>query len=260
MPQSAPPDLVGRTASPPSGLHDVQRSPGNQAPDGASFEDYPLTRNEYIGALVHFYRGERSRADAWRARLDPTTNWAVVTTGGMLSFAFSNANHSHVTLLLANLLVIMFLCFEARRFRYFDVWRARVRMIEENFFIPIIRRNLVSPRMDWREAVAQDLDKPKFKVTFLEAVGLRLAANYVWILLVILVAWVAKLSLHPTAAWAASAIYGRMGIGPLEPAQVLGGVAIFYAAAVALAVWASRLRGGGDEVHGVERAIDRWKI
>ncbi|CAN5330834.1 hypothetical protein BH18GEM1_BH18GEM1_19450 [soil metagenome] len=41
-----------------------------------SFEDYPLTRIEYITAMVHFYRGELARADAWRARLDPTTNWA----------------------------------------------------------------------------------------------------------------------------------------------------------------------------------------
>jgi len=35
-----------------------------------AFEDYPLTRSEYISAMVHFYRGERSRADAWRSRLE----------------------------------------------------------------------------------------------------------------------------------------------------------------------------------------------
>ncbi len=41
------------------------------------FEAYPLTRSEYIAALVHFYRGERSRADAWRAR-DGNTLWIDV--------------------------------------------------------------------------------------------------------------------------------------------------------------------------------------
>ena len=107
--------------------------------------------------MSHFYRGEIGRADSWRARLDTTTNWAVVTAGGMLSIAFAGPDHSHVTLLLAILLVTVFLCFEARRFRYFDVWRSRVRMLEENFFIPIIRRNLVSPRENWREFVAEDL-------------------------------------------------------------------------------------------------------
>src|SRR5262249_13702046 len=150
-------------------------------PPPHAFEDYPLTRIEYITALTHFYRGERSRADAWRSRLDPTTNWAVVTTGGMLSFAFSSPEHSHVMLLLANLLVTVFLGFEARRFRYFDVWRARVRMLEENFFIPIIRRNLISPRAGWAEWVAQDLDQPTFKITFLHAIALRLRYNYIWI-------------------------------------------------------------------------------
>ena len=76
-----------------------------QPPSPTAFEDYPLTRSEYIAALVHFYRGELSRADHWRARLDPTTNWAIVTTGAMLSIAFSSQEHSHVTLLLALILV-----------------------------------------------------------------------------------------------------------------------------------------------------------
>jgi uncharacterized membrane protein len=91
---------------------------------------------------------ERAAAVAGRG-----VNWAVVTTGGMLSFAFSSPEHSHVMLLLANLLVTVFLGFEARRFRYFDVWRSRVRMLEENFFMPIIRRNPISPRSDWAERV-----------------------------------------------------------------------------------------------------------
>lgn len=225
-----------------------------------AFEDYPLTRTEYINAIVHFYRGERSRADAWRARLDPTTNWAVVTTGGMLSFAFSGPEHSHVALLLANILVAVFLGFEARRFRYFDVWRSRVRMLEENFFIPIIRRNLVSPRSDWRESVALDLDQPKFKITFLEAVGLRLRFNYVWIFLAILVSWIAKVALHePVPGVRGAGFVGRMAAGPVPGAVVLLFVATFYGAAAGLAIWAGGRRGGSDEVRGLEKAIDHWK-
>jgi uncharacterized membrane protein len=222
-----------------------------------SFEEYPLTRSEYINAMVHFYRGELARADAWRARLDPTTNWAVVTTGGMLSFAFSDPVHSHVTLLLANLLIVIFLCFEARRYRYFDVWRSRVRMLEENFFIPIIRRNLVSPREDWREFVAEDLDRPTFKRTFLQAVGIRLRYNYVWIFLVILMAWLAKLSLHPVGV--EGGFLARMGVGPIGGILMLSLVAAFYATVIGLAVWAGGQRGRSDEIHGLEREIDHWK-
>ena len=231
-------------------------TPTTQSPD---FEAYPLTRNEYITTMVHFYRGEMSRANIWRNRLDMTTNWAVVTAAALLSFAFSQPDHSHVTLLLANIMVTVFLGFEARRFRYFDVWRSRVRMIEENFLVPMIRRNLISPRSHWRDFVAEDLDKPTFKITYLEAVAMRLRRNFIWLYAVILVAWLAKLNLHPTAAESFGDVVQRSAIGALPGSVVLVAVASLYAAAVVLSVTLGRQRGGSDEVHGVESAIDHWK-
>ena len=235
--------------------------PEQEAGVRSDFEDYPLTRGEYIAAMVHFYRGERSRADSWRARLDPTTNWAVVTTGGMLSFAFSHPDSSHVSLLLANLLVAVFLGIEARRFRYFDVWRERVRMLEENFYIPIIRRNLVSPRQSWRERVANDLDRPTFKLTFLQAVAIRLRFNYIWIFLVILLTWLAKIHLHPTVANNPSEAFERLRVGPVTGWAILVLVAVFYAVSIALAVWGGQQRHhvSVHEVHGLERQLDHWK-
>ena len=230
-------------------------------PDSKSpaFEDYPLTRMEYITALVHFYRAEMSRSISWRARLDTTTNWAVLTMGGMLSIAFSDAGHSHVTLLLANLLVVIFMSFEARRFRYFDVWRSRLRMLEENFFIPMFRRNLISPRHEWREFIAGDLDEPKFKITVLYALGVRLRKNYLWMFLVLLVAWLVKLTLHPVAANDVWEVLGRMRIGPLPWPVVALGVTAFYGTLVGILYRSTRQREDGDEVHGIEAAMDHWK-
>lgn len=229
------------------------------APSGAGdFEAYPLTRSEYISAIVHLYRGERGRADAWRARLDPTTNWAVVTVGGMLSFAFSSVEHSHVALILAAFLVIVFLGIEARRFRYFDVWRARVRMLEENFFVPIIRRNLVSPRSDWRESVARDLDHPRFKITFLQAVGIRLRYNYIWIFLVLLMAWLTKLNVHPRRAADFGEVIDRMRMGPVDGWVVGVLVLLAYLALAAVAAGVG-LGRGQDEVSGLETEMDHWK-
>ncbi len=231
----------------------------HEAPPPTAFEDYPLTRGEYINAVVHFYRGERSRTDAWRARLDPTTNWAVATTGGILSIAFGGDDHSHVTLLLAIPLVLIFLGFEARRFRYFDVWRARVRMIEENFFIPIFRRNLVSPQTEWREWVARDLDHPTFKLTVLEAVAIRLRFNYMWILIAVLMAWIVKLVVHPREALSLAEVYSRMAIGPIPPIVVCAVVGSFYAVAIWLSVWVGRRQRGTDEISGLEQEIEHWK-
>lgn len=233
-----------------------ESGPDNKSP---AFEDYPLTRMEYITALVHFYRAEMSRSISWRARLDTTTNWAVLTMGGMLSFAFSDANHSHVTLLLANLLVVIFMAFEARRFRYFDVWRSRLRMLEENFFIPIFRRNLISPRHEWREFIAGDLDEPKFKITVLYALGVRLRKNYSWMFLVILVAWLLKLTLHPVAATQVGEFLKRMAVGPLAWPVVAGLALAFYATLIGILYESGRQRGSGDEVQGIEAAMDHWK-
>ena len=85
-----------------------------------------------IGALAHLYRGEVYRSTIWRTRLDNTTNWAVVTLGIALSVTFSSQQASPLPLLLAGVLCIIFLIFEARRYRYFNVWRARARWMEKN--------------------------------------------------------------------------------------------------------------------------------
>ena len=91
-----------------------------------------------IGALAHLYRGEVYRSTVWRTRLDSSTNWAVVTTGIALSATYSNAEASPLPMVLVGLLVTVFLLFEARRYRYFNVWRARARLLETDFYAPML--------------------------------------------------------------------------------------------------------------------------
>src|SRR6478752_530039 len=86
-----------------------------------------------IGAIAHLYRGEVYRSTVWRTRLDNTTNWAVAGLGLALSASFSHADASPLPLLLIGILIVVFLFFEARRYRYFNVWRARARYIETHF-------------------------------------------------------------------------------------------------------------------------------
>ena len=179
-----------------------------------SFENYPLTRQEYIGAMVHLYRGELTRANTWRIRLDNTTNWAIISTMALLSFTFGNPIHSHGSVLIDIFLVFHFLIIEARRYRFFDVWRNRVRMIEENFYGPLLTRELHSPEGEWGNLVAGDLLHPRFKITYLQAIRARLVRNYALLFGILLLAWVTKLTLHPPdnpGAW-----YERMAIGPIS--------------------------------------------
>jgi uncharacterized membrane protein len=226
----------------------------------ASFESDPLTRPEYITAMVHFYRGEMYRSQVWRIRLDTTTNWAVVTVAGMISFAFSSPEHSPFTLLLANVLITNFLAIEARRYRYFSVFRARVRMIEENFYLPLIRRTLVSPQSDWRDRVASDLDAPKFKISYTEALLFRLRRNYIWLYGIVLVTWIVKLFIHPVPAVHLSEIFARMGIGPVPFWAVLGVVLLFYLGITLPLFTSLATRAQIDEVHGLEHELDHWKV
>lgn len=155
----------------------------------SSFENYPLTRAEYISAMVHLYRAEQHRAQIWRMRLDTTTNWAVVSIGALLTYAFNDSRVGHVVLMLGMYMIYTMLVFEARRFRFYDVWRNRVRRMEENFYVPILRRDLTSPVENWGFYVAEDLLTPSYKITFLMAMKARLVNNYAPMFGILLAAW-----------------------------------------------------------------------
>ena len=85
-----------------------------------------LSNAEFNTAMVHFYRGEVQRSNTWRNRLDTTTNWAVITAGATLSFAFSSPNNPHFVIPINSVLVAFFLFMEARRYRYYEIWANRV--------------------------------------------------------------------------------------------------------------------------------------
>jgi uncharacterized membrane protein len=235
-----------------------------QLPDGSGdeFEGYPLTRQEYISVLVHFYRGEVQRSTVWRQRLDATTNWAVLTTAGMLSLFLSDKQQEHMILLLTNLIILCYLLIEARRFRYFEIYRARVRMLEENFLIPVLTRNLVSPMKRWRDLVAGDLDRPKYKTTMLEAVGFRLRRNYIYIFLIVLGGWIVKLLFHPTYVHSWGEVWSRVR-GNWAPEWVVLGAGVLFYLALAYVMWFGRHLHDTepeDEVTGLEQDLGAWKL
>ncbi len=227
----------------------------------AGFEQSPLTRNEYFTAMVHFYRGEMNRSNLWRQRLDNTTNWAVVTSAAIITFSFTEAARVHLLLVLSEFLVLGFLYIEARRYRYYSVYRARVRMLEENFILPIVTRNLASPKPDWRELVAMDLDVPKFKTTLTESLALRVRYNYYWIFSALSLAWLLKVWLHPVPAYTWSAFYQNMCAGPVPGWLVFGVWAVYAMGMTALFIKASRVTTTTeDEIHGYEADRSHWKF
>src|SRR2546423_5289773 len=141
--------------------------------------------------LMHYYRGEIARMISWRDRLDRTTNWAIGALAAMLSFSLSSVEAHHSVLLFAMLLIQALLFIEARRYRFYHVYRARVRLLEREYFA-----NVFAPDPDRAGAslvaLGKDLRAPQFSISLLQATSRRLQRNYAWIFLVVLLAWLVK--------------------------------------------------------------------
>ena len=79
---------------------------------------------------VALYRGEIGRMMVWRQRLDTTTTWAITSTGTIFTVAFSFETVPHLIFFFNLAIVAIMLWIEARRYRFYDAFRARVRMLE----------------------------------------------------------------------------------------------------------------------------------
>jgi uncharacterized membrane protein len=169
--------------------------------------------------MVHYYRAEVQRSNTWRMRLDNTTNWAVVATSAAISFALSSPNNHHGVLILNTLLIAVFLWIEARRYRYYELWAYRTRLMETDFFAAMVAPPF-SPSAEWAENLSETLLTPDFPISMWEAVGRRFRRNYFWIFLVLAMAWALKSLLHPTIATTWAEFVAHSALGPV-PGQVM---------------------------------------
>lgn len=189
-----------------------------------------------IGALAHLYRGEMYQSKIWRNRLDTTTNWAIVITGISLSVSFSHEEASPIPILLVTLVTVIFLYFESRRYLYYDLFRVRVRVMEINFYGPMLRGRSIDTRNRWNELLASDYDDLRFHISLMEALGRRIRRTYGWIFGALLVCYVAKVFVHPTPLTTLDQLWDRAAIGPIPgPVALACGVA-FHCAWIAVAV------------------------
>lgn len=197
----------------------------------------PATPVETINAMVHYYRGELGRMAGWRDRIDRTTNWAITVVAALLSVSLSTPTSHHGVLLFAMLLVTLLLLIEARRYRFFDVYRARVRQLERVYFAEILnpRGGLAT---DWAVPIAKSLREPEFLISYRDAACRRLRRNYCWMYLILLLAWGLKISSSsmqtPEApgrdiALAFGHVVANAALGPIGGGVVLAVVGLFYA-------------------------------
>jgi uncharacterized membrane protein len=170
-----------------------ERAPGFPPPEGSAGSGPPGTiyGGSSAQAMAHFYRGEMNRLTVWRQRMDATTNWAIVATVGLMTFSFSNPLADAV--FIVNVTTLWFLLtVESRRFRFYDVWRWRVRILEAHFITPILTGEMKRVPGPWREDLVADLLYPTFKMSMREAMGRRLLRNYAYLFAIVLVAALAN--------------------------------------------------------------------
>jgi uncharacterized membrane protein len=199
-----------------------------------------ITQSEFVTAMAHLHRGELSEATAWRSRMDTTTNWAVVFSVTTLSFVFADKfSERHVLIPIVSVFCTFLLLMEARRYRVFDIWRSRARMIEINFYRPMLDGSATA-MPDWGEKLAHDLEWPHYHMALWEAAGRRLRRTYQWIFLILLGSWVIVLMTHPNATTSVTEIVERASVGSLPGPLVVAGMAVLYGSLAALGVYSSR--------------------
>jgi uncharacterized membrane protein len=207
-----------------------------------------MAAGEFNTAMIHFYRGEVQRSNTWRNRLDTTTNWAVLTAGATLSFVFSSPSNPHFVIPINSILVAIFLLMEARRYRYYEIWSSRVRVIETGYFAQLLAPESVPTDEAWAEHLAADLITPHFTITEWEAVGRRLRRNYLWIFALLALSWNLKVYLHPLPARDFNAFIDRATVGVVPGWLVFAAGVLFNAAIAIFAIGTVRLREATGEV------------
>lgn len=223
----------------------------------ATAQDLPTTRQKEfsaaeIGALAHLYRGEVYRSTVWRTRLDNTTNWSVAALGLAMSASYSHPEASALPIILIGVLIVVFLLFEARRYRYFNVWRARARWLETNFYAPVLRGEGCNADGDWVTVLAGDYCNPRHHISMARAIGRRLRRTYSWLLLIQAAAYIGKIAIHPTPVASVDEFIARAAIGPAPGWLVLILGAIFYGAWVVVGLYTLRVE---RMAHGEARRV-----
>ncbi len=211
----------------------AKSAPKSESEDSVwTYRGYRIKSSEFVTAMVHFFRAEIQRANVWRQRLDTTTNWAVVATGAVLSIAFSQPTVHHSIIILNTLLVLWFLFIEARRYRYYELWSYRVRLMETDFYAAMLVPPF-HPSPEWAESLAENLLTPSFPISMWEAFGRRLRRNYFWIFLILYASWVVKIWLFPTPAQTVTEFVERSAVGPFS-GEIMIALGLFFYTALAI--------------------------
>src|SRR4029077_11150695 len=252
--------LLGRSSYPVN-----RRTVATEKTDSAPTDEATISLQRslydpgYVNAMSHFYRGELGRIMVWRQRLDITTNWAITSSTAIITIAFSNREVPHIIFFFNLMIVWVMLWIEARRYRFYDAFRARVRMLEAHFLVAMVMENRELLQGEWKKLVCEDLILPCFKISKLEAIGRRLKRNYIFIFILILLAWVTKIFLHASAPINDFlSFYHALHIGHIPSWLVALVFAGTFVSVISITIYVSKKSSGEISEFGTHRSL--WRI
>ncbi len=149
---------------------------------------------------------------------------------------------------------------EARRYRFYDAFRARVRMLEAHFLMPVIMQEKPKLEGNWRKLVAEDLLVPAFKISMFESIGRRLKRNYAFIITIVLTAWITKILIHPPEGGTINSIgsfYNALAVGAI-PSWVITTVMAGTFLTVASVTWYIARNSSGEITEVGKSSRTNW--
>jgi hypothetical protein len=123
--------------------------------------------------------------------------------------------------------VALFLFIESRRYRYYELWSYRVRLMETDFYAAMLVPPF-HPSPEWAERLAENLLSPSFPISMWEAFGRRLRRNYIWIFLILGTSWLVKSWLFPAPPVDFADFVLRSSVGPIPGKTMLILGLLFY--------------------------------
>lgn len=149
----------------------------------------------------------------------------------IVAYAFSG-DVSHAVILAGIIMGSVFLFIEARRYVDYDIWRSRIRSLQENLFANALDPSQGVEHEAWRAHLSADYRDPEPKIGYREALAHRLRRVYLLLITAMLATWAFHLwTFNPDAPFLESA-----ALPGVPGAAVVGIVAAYYLALLLLAV------------------------
>jgi uncharacterized membrane protein len=206
-----------------------------------------MTRTSFDdGWIADHYQAFTQQNVMWHRRMDVTADWTAPLLIAIATFTLGDRGAPHLVLLLLGIAVIgIAVLIEARRYGFLHHSTWRVHLVEVGYFASQLSG--IADETDWKSRLASDLRDPHPLLSAWTSVRMRLRAMYLLFLYLVVVAWVAKLVIHPRVADSAWTVLERMEVGPAPGWSIGIVVTLFLAVASAVTMTAPRSVDLDDE-------------